>query len=94
MSLLSAIVLFVLSVDQVKGFAFTLGLTTVIDLIICFFFTHPIVTVLGRTRFWGQGRRGSGLEAEHMGVTESQLLGRRSRRSASRAKRTIESEEA
>ncbi|HCW41658.1 MAG TPA: protein translocase subunit SecD, partial [Cutibacterium acnes] len=93
-SLLSAIVLFVLSVDQVKGFAFTLGLTTVIDLIICFFFTHPIVTVLGRTRFWGQGRRGSGLEAEHMGVTESQLLGRRSRRSASRAKRTIESEEA
>ena len=62
-SLLSAIVLFVLSVDQVKGFAFTLGLTTVIDLIICFFFTHPIVTVLGRTRFWGQGRRGSGLEA-------------------------------
>lgn len=93
-SLLSAIVLFVLSVDQVKGFAFTLGLTTVIDLIICFFFTHPIVTVLGRTRFWGQGRRGSGLEAEHMGVTESQLLGRKSRRSASRAKRTIESEEA
>ena len=93
-SLLSAIVLFVLSVDQVKGFAFTLGLTTVIDLIICFFFTHPIVTVLGRTRFWGEGRRGSGLEAEHMGVTESQLLGRRSRRSASRAKRTIESEEA
>ena len=93
-SLLSAIVLFVLSVDQVKGFAFTLGLTTFIDLLICFFFTHPVVTLLGRTKFWGQGRRGSGLEAGHMGVTEAQLLGRRSRRSAPRAKRTIETEEA
>ena len=92
-SLLSAVVWFVLSVDQVKGFAFTLGLTTLIDLVICFFFTHPIVTVLGRTKFWGRGRRGSGLEAAHMGVTESQLLGRRSRRSAPRAKRTVESEE-
>ena len=92
-SLLSAVVLFVLSVDQVKGFAFTLGLTTLIDLVICFFFTHPIVTVLGRTKFWGRGRRGSGLEAAHMGATESQLLGRRSRRSAPRAKRTVESEE-
>ncbi|MSS45498.1 protein translocase subunit SecD [Cutibacterium sp. WCA-380-WT-3A] len=93
-SLLSAIVLFVLSVDQVKGFAFTLGLTTLIDLVICFFFTHPIVTLLGRTKFWGQGRRGSGFEAEHMGVTESQLLGRRSRRSTPRAKRTAEPKEA
>ena len=93
-SLLSAIVLFVLSVDQVKGFAFTLGLTTFIDLLICFFFTHPVVTLLGRTKFWGQGRRGSGLEAGHMGVTEAQLLGPRSRRSAPRAKRTIETEEA
>ncbi|MDO4411961.1 protein translocase subunit SecD [Cutibacterium sp.] len=93
-SLLSAIVLFLLSVDQVKGFAFTLGLTTAIDLFICFFFTHPIVSVLGRTKFWGQGRRGSGLEAEHMGVTEAQLLGRRSRRSAPRARRGIDTEEA
>lgn len=80
-SLLSAIVLFVLSVDQVKGFAFTLGLTTVIDLFICFFFTHPAVTLLGRTNFWGRGRPGSGLEAAHMGVTEDALLGRRARAS-------------
>ncbi|MCI1749512.1 MAG: protein translocase subunit SecD [Acidipropionibacterium sp.] len=75
--LLSAVILFILSVDQVKGFAFTLGLTTAIDLLICFFFTHPIVLLLGGTRFWGTGRRGSGLEPTHMGVTEAQLLGRR-----------------
>lgn len=75
--LLSAVILFILSVDQVKGFAFTLGLTTAIDLLICFFFTHPIMLLLGGTRFWGTGRRGSGLEPTHMGVTEAQLLGRR-----------------
>ncbi len=75
--LLSAVILFILSVDQVRGFAFTLGLTTVIDLLICFFFTHPIVLLLGGTRFWGTGRTGSGLEPQHMGVTEAQLLGRR-----------------
>ncbi len=81
--LLSAVILFILSVDQVKGFAFTLGLTTAIDLLICFFFTHPVVLLLGQTRFWGRGRRGSGLEPQHMGVTEAQLLGRRARRRGS-----------
>ncbi|MDN6512696.1 MAG: protein translocase subunit SecD [Acidipropionibacterium jensenii] len=81
--LLSAVILFILSVDQVKGFAFTLGLTTAIDLLICFFFTHPIMLVLGRTKFWGRGRRGSGLEPAHMGVSEAQLLGRRAHRLAS-----------
>lgn len=86
-SLLSAIVLFLLSVDQVKGFAFTLGLTTLMDLFICFFFTHPLIILLGRTKFWGEGRRGSGLEAAHMGVTQDALLGRRRRRTA-RSRRT------
>ncbi|WP_114046203.1 protein translocase subunit SecD [Acidipropionibacterium virtanenii] len=83
-SLLSAVILFILSVDQVKGFAFTLGLTTVIDLLICFFFTHPVVVLLGRTRFWGEGRRFSGLEARHMGVSELSLLGRRAARARAR----------
>lgn len=79
--------LFLLSVDQVKGFAFTLGLTTLMDLFICFFFTHPLIILLGRTKFWGEGRRGSGLEAAHMGVTQDALLGRRRRRTA-RSRRT------
>ncbi len=66
-SLLSAIVLFVLAIGGVKGFAFTLGLTTVIDVLIVFFFTKPLMTLLGRTRFYGEGRRFSGFEADHMG---------------------------
>ena len=79
-SLLSAGVLFVLAIGSVKGFAFTLGLTTLIDLAIVFFFTKPVMTLLGRTDFWGGGHKWSGLEAEHMGVSAESLLGRRVRR--------------
>ncbi len=79
-SLLSAVVLFILAIGSVKGFAFTLGLTTLLDLAVVFFFTRPLVELLGRTKFFGEGRRGSGLDAAHMGVTQESLLGRRLRR--------------
>ena len=78
-SLLSALVLFILAVGDVKGFAFTLGITTLIDLAIVFFFTKPAMTLLGRTKFFGEGHKLSGLDAEHMGVSRSSLLGIRSR---------------
>jgi len=67
-SLLSAIVLFALAIGSVKGFAFTLGLTTLLDIAIVFWFTKPMVTLLGRTKYFGEGRRFSGFEPEHMGV--------------------------
>lgn len=72
-SLLSAVVLYALAIGAVKGFAFTLGLTTLIDLVVVFFFTKPLMTLLGRTKFWGQGRRFSGFEAEHMGTSSAPL---------------------
>ena len=72
-SLLSAVVLFVLAIGAVKGFAFTLGLTTIIDIAIVFFFTKPLVTLLGKTRFFGGGHRFSGFEAEHLGATNPPL---------------------
>lgn len=78
-SLLSAVVLFVLAVGAVKGFAFTLGLTTLIDMAIVFWFTKPLMSLLGRTRFFGQGHKFSGLDPEHMGVSRESLLGIRSR---------------
>lgn len=68
-SLLSAVVLFILAIGSVKGFAFTLGLTTFIDIAVVFWFTKPMVTLLGRTRYFGEGRRFSGFEAEHLGGT-------------------------
>ncbi len=68
-SFLAALVLFLLAVGGVRGFAFTLGLTTVIDLIVVVLFTHPMVAVLARTRFFGGGHRLSGFDAAHLGRT-------------------------
>jgi preprotein translocase subunit SecD len=77
-SLLSALVLFVLAIGSVKGFAFTLGLTTIIDVVVVFLFTKPLMTLLARTKFFGGGHKLSGLDPEHLGVTA--LPGSRSRR--------------
>lgn len=67
-SLLAAVVLYVLAIGSVKGFAFTLGLTTLIDLLVVFIFTKPLVTLLARTDFFGHGHKLSGLDPEHLGV--------------------------
>jgi preprotein translocase subunit SecD len=77
-SLLSALVLFVLAIGAVKGFAFTLGLTTLIDVVVVFLFTKPLMTLLARTKFFGGGHRLSGLDPAHLGVQA--LPGSRSRR--------------
>jgi preprotein translocase subunit SecD len=74
-SLLSAVVLFVLALGAVKGFAFTLGLTTILDLVIVFFFTKPLVALLVKTTFFGTGKRGSGLDAGHIGATHDGASG-------------------
>ncbi len=66
-SLLAAVVLFLLAVGGVRGFAFTLGLTTLIDVMIVFMFTKPMVTLLSRTRFFGSGHKLSGFDAAHLG---------------------------
>jgi preprotein translocase subunit SecD len=68
-SLLSALILYILSIGAVRGFAFALGLTTAVDLAIIFFWTKPLVSLLVKTQFFGQGKKGSGLEAEHMGAS-------------------------
>jgi preprotein translocase subunit SecD len=84
-SMLSALVLFILAIGSVKGFAFTLGLTTLIDVFIVFFFTKPVMTLLARTRFYGGGHRLSGLDPGHLGVKA--LPGTRSRRPAAAGSR-------
>jgi preprotein translocase subunit SecD len=48
-SFLAAAVLYILAAGQVKGFAFTLGVSTIIDLIVVFLFTHPLVALLARS---------------------------------------------
>jgi preprotein translocase subunit SecD len=69
-SFLAAVVLYVLSIGSVRGFAFTLGLTTVIDVLVVFLFTKPLMTIFARTKFYGQGHRFSGLDPRRLGATK------------------------
>jgi preprotein translocase subunit SecD len=55
-SIIGAAVLYVLSVGSVRGFAFFLGLTTLLDLFTAYFFTRPMVLLLGRSRFFTEAR--------------------------------------
>jgi preprotein translocase subunit SecD len=48
-TILAAVVLYLVGVGAVKGFAFALGLATVLDLVIVFLFRHPMMTMLART---------------------------------------------
>ena len=67
-NLLAALVLYFVAVGNVRGFAFTLGLTAVADLIVVFMFTHPTLQVLARTKFFGEGHRFSGLSPDRLGA--------------------------
>ena len=74
---LSALVLFFLAIGSVRGFAFTLLVTTLIDLFIVFFFSKPLMTLLGRTRYFRSGNPMSGFDPDHLGVSPEALRGRR-----------------
>jgi preprotein translocase subunit SecD len=66
-NLIAAIVLYILSTGSVRGFAFTLGLTTILDLVVVFLFTHPLLQTLVGTRFFGKGHPLSGLDPAMLG---------------------------
>lgn len=63
-SFTAAATLFLLTVGNVRGFAFTLGLTTIVDLIVVFLFTHPLLRLLARTRFFSSGHPWSGFDSK------------------------------
>jgi preprotein translocase subunit SecD len=68
-SFLAAALLYHFAVSDVQGFAYTLGLTTLIDVLVVFLFTKPMVTVLAGTRFFGGGHRWSGLDPARLGAS-------------------------
>jgi preprotein translocase subunit SecD len=70
-SFIAALLLYYFSIGEVKGFAYTLGLTTLIDIIVVFLFTKPMVTLVARTRFFGDGRPMSGLDPARLGARNS-----------------------
>jgi preprotein translocase subunit SecD len=67
-SFLAAALLYIFAIGDVKGFAYTLGLTTLIDVIVVFLFSKPMVTLLARTKFYGQGHPMSGLDPTRLGA--------------------------
>ncbi len=67
-SFIAALLLYYFSIGEVKGFAYTLGLTTLIDIVVVFLFTKPMVTLLARTKFFGDGRPMSGLDPARLGA--------------------------
>ena len=67
-SLLAAAILYFLSVGAVRGFAFVLGLTTLIDVMVAFMFTRPTVTLLARNRWFTSGHPLTGLDPKRLGV--------------------------
>jgi preprotein translocase subunit SecD len=73
-SLIAAVLLYFLAVGGVRGFAFTLGLTTLIDLIIIFLFTKPMMTILAKWNFFASGHKLSGLSKKSSGIEEKNTI--------------------
>ncbi|MFG2880963.1 protein translocase subunit SecD [Streptomyces sp. NPDC048297] len=90
-SFLAAAVLFIVTVGKVQGFAFTLGLTTVLDVVVVFFFTKPLMTLLARRTFFANGHKWSGLDPKSLGAKPPL---RRTRRPAGPAAGSVDPKEA
>ncbi len=73
---LAAVVLYALAASNVRGFAFTLMLTTIIDIIVVFLFTHPLLSILANTKLFGQGHKWSGLDPKRLGARTVTYAGR------------------
>jgi preprotein translocase subunit SecD len=73
---LAAVVLYVLAASNVRGFAFTLMLTTIVDIAVVMLFTHPLLSILANTKFFGEGHKWSGLDPERLGARTVTYAGR------------------
>ena len=67
-SMIAAVLLYIFAVGGVRGFAFTLGLTTLIDLVVVFFFTKPLMTLLANQNFFASGHPLSGFSPRSLGI--------------------------
>lgn len=73
---LAAVVLYFLAVGGVRGFAYTLGLTTLVDLVVVFTFTHSVLRLLTRVPFFAEGHKFSGLDPNLLGSSGVRYRGR------------------
>jgi preprotein translocase subunit SecD len=79
-SLLAAFVLYLVSIGDVRGFAFTLGLSTISDLFIVFFFTRPLLQVMGRLPAFDSGKAWTGIGRARPGAFREEEPQGRTRR--------------
>jgi preprotein translocase subunit SecD len=68
-SIIAAALLYFFAVGSVQGFAFTLGLTTLVDLLVVYIFTKPLMTFMARLNFFNSGHRFSGVSDKSSGVS-------------------------
>jgi preprotein translocase subunit SecD len=73
-SLLSAVLLYYFAVGGVRGFAFALGLTTIVDLLVVFLFTKPLLSLVVKAKFFSSGHPLSGFSPKSIGLKKSQSL--------------------
>ena len=90
-NLLSAVILFLVAVGNVQGFALTLGITVIIDVLVVLLFTHPMMQLLATTRFFSSGHPLSGLDPTALGAV---YRGRAQFRTSVEARRSGASREA
>ena len=67
-SIIAAVLLYFFAVGGVRGFAFTLGLSTLIDLLVVFFFTKPMMILIGRSKFFNSGSAITGISRKSLGM--------------------------
>jgi preprotein translocase subunit SecD len=73
-SIIAAVLLYFLAVGGVRGFAFTLGLTTLVDLLVIFAFTKPMMSLLSKWKFYASGHPLSGLSKKSSGIEETNTI--------------------
>jgi preprotein translocase subunit SecD len=83
-SLLAAVILYIVSIGDVRGFAFTLGLSTISDLFIVFFFTKPLLSVLAKVEAFDRGKKWTGIGQAREEGRAAQTATTRPRRTRSR----------
>ncbi len=83
-SFLAAAVLYWLSVGNVRGFAFALGLTTIVDVIVAFWFTRPLVAIMCRSAWMQRGSGFTGVSPKRLGVES--LAGKQRPRTRTRSR--------
>jgi preprotein translocase subunit SecD len=69
-SLLAGVVLYIFAIGVVRGFAFALVISTIIDIVVFFWFTKPTVTLLARRPYFNNGGKYSGLSRDSLGVDD------------------------